>query len=371
MIVSNMLKNNQITIEELKEKYGLDIKEYSDRYIFNYNQIDSYKYRFDPIVCECRALILDKDYNILHRSFDRFFNYNEDPNTTNFNIQNAICDEKLDGTLIGIYFDNSKWCISTRKMAFAEGEIKTKLNFKNINTFNELINYYFKNELDIFYKHANINYSYIFEFVSPDNRIVTVYNEPRLVLLAVRNKLSGEYLDRKEEGKKVFWKWYPKEYKFQSFTDIIDTLSKLPSDYEGYVCNLNNWRIKIKNPAYLAIHNLRTNNELNENAIIHLVHNMEYDEYLSYYPEDKEYFNPYINIYLNMFNYLDNEYDKYKNIETQKDFALSIIKHPFKHILFKMREKNIDSKNVIYNEIKLDSAIINLYKSFYKLNLFK
>ena len=33
----------------------------------------------------------------------------------------------------------------------------------------------------------------IFEFIAPDNRIVISYEEPKLILLALRNNLSGMY----------------------------------------------------------------------------------------------------------------------------------------------------------------------------------
>ena len=59
------------SLEKLKNEFGIVVKEYPDLYVLNYDQIESPK--LNDIVRECRGLILDKDYNIALRSFDRFF----------------------------------------------------------------------------------------------------------------------------------------------------------------------------------------------------------------------------------------------------------------------------------------------------------
>lgn len=67
-------------LSALTEKLGIAVKPFitpsgDTLYLLDYNQIDSPK--TDPIVCECRSLIIDSDYNVVSRSFDRFFNYSE------------------------------------------------------------------------------------------------------------------------------------------------------------------------------------------------------------------------------------------------------------------------------------------------------
>mgnify|MGYP003565423402 CR=1 FL=1 len=50
------LKNH--TYKDIKNEFGIKVKEYDDRIVLNYSQINSPKYH--PIVKECRALILSK-----------------------------------------------------------------------------------------------------------------------------------------------------------------------------------------------------------------------------------------------------------------------------------------------------------------------
>ena len=110
-----------------KEPFNLTIRDYPDHGIMtlNYSQIDSPKN--DPIIRECRALILENKppYNVVSRAFDRFYNFGECQRTSEWEsskINNAKVVEKIDGSLIPAYYFDDKWNVSTRKMAFAEGE---------------------------------------------------------------------------------------------------------------------------------------------------------------------------------------------------------------------------------------------------------
>lgn len=96
MLVIDFIKEHGL--EKLQEELHIVVSDYPDRVVLNYSQIASPK--LDPIVRECRALILRKsDWSIMSRSFDRFFNYGEDQNSDSFDITKATCAEKMDGCL--------------------------------------------------------------------------------------------------------------------------------------------------------------------------------------------------------------------------------------------------------------------------------
>ena len=147
--VQKYLKENWL--EKLKEEFGIVVTQYEDRVVLNYNQIESP--RFIKLVDECRGLILKKDtWEVMAMSFVRFYNLGEgsDPkdgldvqrissNKTDdchlfreFNIANTIIQEKLDGSIISLYWDNNDWCVSTRKLAFAEGQTNLGRSFKEV-----------------------------------------------------------------------------------------------------------------------------------------------------------------------------------------------------------------------------------------------
>ena len=110
----------------LTEQYGIKVRKYPEDNIvlLDYDQIESPKTH--PIVIECRSLILAMDtLEVVSRKFDRFFNLGEAPELyQDFDFDSAVVMEKADGSLIGVYFNphTSRWEVSTRGMAKAEGE---------------------------------------------------------------------------------------------------------------------------------------------------------------------------------------------------------------------------------------------------------
>ncbi len=364
MKVLDMLINNEISLNELHDVYGIKINSYSDRLVLNYTQIDSAKYKYHPIVRECRQLILARDYSqVLHRSFDRFFNLGEDPDSKKFNILNSTCDEKIDGSLIGLYWDGSKWCFCSKSMAFAEGQLITPSKYAS---YSDILNgeFNFKNV----FNNANKNYSYLFELASIYDIHVTKYSDSKLYLLAVRDKDSGEYIDRYSEGRRIGWDTFPKTYHFNTIDEILYNVKNLPSSNEGYVCVYNNWRIKIKNPSHVAIANL-LDSELTVNNIIDIVHKCEEDEYLAYFPSFKQLFDPYVNIRLSMPEYFKRIFDD-KYSDSKKDFANNISAYPsaIKSILFRMYANNANFTKIYKSlpAVHVSNLYSQLYSIFYK-----
>ena len=81
--------------------------------------------KMNPVVLECRALILSyPEAQVVARSFDRFFNQNEEGvDNGAFIFHDSWCMSKYDGSLILFYHcpQTKRWEIATRGRAFAEG----------------------------------------------------------------------------------------------------------------------------------------------------------------------------------------------------------------------------------------------------------
>ena len=181
--------------EELGIKYKLYEVEGKELIVLNYCQIDSPKTH--PIVIECRGTILEKTEDgiqVVCKPFDRFFNYGEALNVTeDFQLSRAEVLEKVDGSLIKVYYWNGSWRIATRGTAFAESENYTGKVFLDMVL--ETLGFSSLEELsDRLDGHLFHGYTYLFEFISPENRIVTPYKSSELVFLgAVCNELYIEY----------------------------------------------------------------------------------------------------------------------------------------------------------------------------------
>ncbi|MGK7930464.1 MAG: RNA ligase [Microcystaceae cyanobacterium] len=325
-------------IARLTDELGITVKAYDNLYVLNYSQIDSPKTH--PVVIECRGLIINKNWEVVSRSFDRFFNYGECADIdAQLDFSQAYCYEKKDGSLIKLAYYEGSWRISTRGTAYAESAIGAwnmtfealaldALGLKTIPQLNDLMNE----------SGANQDVTYIFELTSPYNRIVTRYDSTTLWFLAARHR-NGEYV-KADEVIVNLGTPKPKVYKFSSVEDCLQTTASLEDLEEGYVVYLDNTPIsKIKSPKYVAIHRIRGELGLTPKRIMQLILTNEQAEYLQYFPEDEQYLTPYRQALSELMELLETTYAKVKDIEVQKDFALAIQDFPYKSVLFQARKQ--------------------------------
>jgi hypothetical protein len=332
----------------LTEQFGITVGDYPDYVVLNYSQIDSPKH--NPMVDECRALILDRHtLQPLARGFDRFYNHGEDQRSKEFPFTQAIALEKVDGSLILIWWNPylNRWNASTRKMAHAEGTTSFGSSYHDL-----VVKALSGQSLDTVFGDFQKDRTFIFELVSPESRVVTPYPDYALYALCVRETVSG--IEHPEEVAAVAEAIsdslpdgsapvrVPRLFKFGSIEAALKAADALPAMEEGYVWYTNTdsgiWRLKVKNPAYLAIAHLRNNGDLSLGRVARLVLMGDEEEYLSYFEEDRKFFQPYIDARDLMWKDLEKVWEENQGIESQKDFALKVKGYPFAHILFARRK---------------------------------
>lgn len=340
MKVLQYIKEN--SIQKLNEEFGIMVKLYEEGlYVLNYDQINSPK--ANPIVMECRGLIIDHSFNIVSRSLDRFFNLGEQPDTqAHLDWSKAECAEKVDGSLIKIYNWKDVWYCSTRGTAFAE----SNCNFGD--TFKSLIFKALDCDDEIEFQHLcnlwlDSDWTYILEVTCRENRVVKSYDGYTLHYLASRHNQSGEFGDDYEkQAALMIGAREINTFKFSSVDDCINTAKHLPDLEEGYVVYQDGKPVcKVKSPAYVAVHHIRGEG-LSPKRIMQLVLINEQDEYLNYFPEDENFFTPYVEGLQELLNDIVVVYDRFEGIIEQKEFALSVKDYPFSGVLFQARQKKKD-----------------------------
>jgi hypothetical protein len=240
-------------------------------------------------------------------------------------------------------------------MAFAEG----------INTQGFCFNDLFRQVVDFsIFDNVNTELTMIFEMVSPKNRIVKRYEQDDVYLLAVRNKKTGEEyndVELKEFAYKLGLK-VPKVYPFNSEDAVFSAFKDIDPFDEGFVCvnYETKHRIKIKNPSYVAIAHLRENGVISPKRIAILVMEQDHEEYLNIFPEDAQFFNPYIDAFERMKEDIHNAQAQFSSIAEQKEFALAIQHLPVKSILFQLR-KGLQLAAVL-DKLSVDSKLNLLEK---------
>jgi RNA ligase len=142
--------------------------------IWNYSESVQYEKKWDEITLSCRGLVTDNDGNIVARPFSKFFNYEE---LTAEQIPNEYFDvyEKMDGSLGVLFNYNGEWILATRGSFTSEQSIKGR----------QLLEKYDYNRL-------NPNYTYLFEIIYPENRIVCSYDFEDLILLGMIHTETGD-----------------------------------------------------------------------------------------------------------------------------------------------------------------------------------
>ncbi len=115
----------------------------------------------------------------------------------------------------------------------------------------------------------------IFELVGPNNRVVVKYSLTDLILIRLRNNVTGEYVDIEERGLNI-----PHKYNF-SLRDLISLKSEL-IDMEGWIVEfLDGQKVKIKTDWYLSLHRIYTDYSQREDYLIDLILDEKIDDILS------------------------------------------------------------------------------------------
>lgn len=341
------LQNGVVTLDQLKLEYGIIVKDYEDRIVLNYNQIESPKAH--PYVVQSRGIILRKGtFEILCLPFDRFFNFGEVVDHSQIiDFNKAECHQKVDGSLIKIYWDGLKWCIATRGTAFAEAPV----NGWDL-TFKDLVLKALDCEDDAEFQlrcmfNLTFQTTYLFEITAMENRVVTVYQGYTLWWLATRHH-DGNYLSTPHSVEGLGAK-FPERYTFGNIEECLNTAKSLPDLQEGYVVYQDGQPVcKIKSPAYVAIHHLRGEG-LNPKRIAELVLTNEQDEYLKYFPEDKVYIQPYVDQLKKIYGEIVVVAIVCKDIEDQKEFALKVKDLPYSGVLFQWKKDKTQDLRDIFN----------------------
>lgn len=333
MKIQEFIKQNDNWEQILAEKpYCLKIKKDDEYTLLSYDQIKSDFY--NEIVRECRGIILEnKTLEPVCIPFYKFGNYGEGY-VPNIDWNSARTQEKVDGSLIKVWFHNGKWRVSTNGTIDAYkceiGQVDLLKLDCPYKYFGELFDKA-KENVGLDFEKLNKDYTYMFELVSPYNKVVIEYKEIAIYHIGTRNNRTLEELDIDIGVKK------PQQFTLYTLEECLESASKLPYNEEGYVVVDKDWnRIKIKSPQYVAVHHIKNNGDVNIASIVQLIRTNEIGEFLTYFAEYTNNVNiiksKINNILLSLNNGLLEIKDK--EFATQKDFALAVKDRPFSAFFF-------------------------------------
>lgn len=309
--------------------------------IYNYSRECAFEKKWDEITLSMRGTILDAEGNLIAKGFDKFFNMEE---LTSIPNEPFEVFEKMDGSLGILFYYSGEWILCTRGSFTSEQAIKGMEIFKQ--------------KYDL--KELGIMYTYLFEIIYPENRIVIDYNgEEKLTLLTIYNILSEReisYYGLQSHSKQIGCDLVTK---YDGMKDYKTLKSLVENNHEGFVIKFESGlRMKIKGEDYVRLHKLMTNFSNVDiwealkagDDIGKLLENVpdEFDEWVrnTIVELQKQY---------KIIEQSAKEWFVILNNPIKKDFALSVQKHAnhIAPILYKMYD-NKDYSGIIYRYIRPD-----------------
>ncbi len=327
---------------EIREEvlHCITAKSKGDMWLYNYND-NLHLERNHPLLVKCRGLVVRKNGQILNYPFDRFFNEWEKEHAE-IDWGTAEIQEKIDGSLICVFWHADDWEITTRGSFYPNKDAETD--------FAELFKKHFS-EFD----NLDREHCYMFELVTKQNIIVTHYENEAIYLVGARNlktlkETSGKALD---DMAVLLGALRPKRFSAKNTEECRKLFELFREDEEGLVlvdADFN--RIKIKQDSYIKLSRIKM---LNKQDLFNYILGRETieAEYLARLPEVQEeislmrkQWENVLSQAVSTFQHIKSkcadasqrrEASKNTGVNNQrKEFALQALKYPYPGMLFAM-----------------------------------
>lgn len=328
-----------------KDPFNLHINAKDNLVIFKYNQFNS---DFsNKIVKESRGIILEKGtWNIVAHPFDKFFNYGE-IYAYNLILDDSYVVEKVDGSIIKVYFYDGEWRVATNGTIDADDASNMDgISFSKI--FFDVVS---KEDFEKLTAEFSPNLTYMFELVHPSNQIVVDYEGVKELVFIGLKENDGELRDFnifhksiKKKYEKMFKGYsirFPRLFDLKDVKDvselseIADKENEKGNGFEGFIVvqfkdDLVVGRVKVKSPKYVHLHHVATGEGVTNNLVGVLLDNEEeeFEVYLDKLPDSvKEEYKLLKKRYFELIEYLSKEGEYYRKRApemSRKELALEI-----------------------------------------------
>lgn len=240
---------------------------------YNISNGDSFATPFEK---ECRGITFDRDGKIVSRPLHKFFNLAE---------RDEVLPQNLDWDSVTAVFDKMDGSMITAGVFHGEVFVKSKKSFESDVAVAALAYIRANQKYYDFIKHcADLDLTPIFEYTSPNNRIVLRYDDEKMTLLHVRHNITGEYHTPAESAALAQSFDIPVNVPlFGKGFDLAELLTSLNTveGIEGYVIQFASGEmVKVKTRWYVNLHHAVT--FVRERDIARLVLSEKIDDYIAF-----------------------------------------------------------------------------------------
>ena len=367
MLILELMNSNPNWMDIIQEEpYFIKIKRDGDYILLEYNQLAS---DFnEPLVRECRGSIFRQEgaeWVCVCYPFSKFGNVGE-AYVPKINWETAIVTEKIDGSLMKMWYDRDKWHLSTNGTIDAFKAPLGDFGMSFGDYFCEILATNFSGccMTDIDAERAfgflcqslDKRLCYMFEMVGPKNRVVIEYEEPCIYLLGARDMTTFEEVDINFYFRHACLR-VPEQYHLRTLEDCIAAAEKMSKDEEGFVvCDGFFNRVKIKSPEYLIAAQLRNNGVITRRRLLQIIWDGKLDDFVSYCPTYKaeaeamldKYFDFYDRLYC-----LKKQFAQYKSLSRHEYWELAKKYGHHSYFIMKNYDVDLSVEDYLNNQVKL------------------
>lgn len=312
--------------------------------LLKYNQI--FSPMGEPIVQECRGLILDenRDWAVVSHPFHKFFNAGE-PGAAPISWKTARVLEKLDGSLMSLYFYDGAWQVASSGTPDASGAMSGRPEVAMAQIFREVWR-------DLGLKLPPEEFAgwwFGFELMTPWNQVVVQHPSAKIVAIGARNP----------EGDEVWPADLPfgwpcaASFPLGDLDAVLSAAACIPKGRgEGFVvCDEGFRRVKIKSPGYVALHQLR--DRLSTPRLLEIVRRGEIEEVVAYFPLLAPHFADISARYDALIAQVEADFEAVRIIETPREFAETAKIRVCSAALFALRSGKANSAREFFTAFNL------------------
>ncbi|MDQ6908425.1 MAG: 2'-5' RNA ligase [Chloroflexota bacterium] len=242
-----------------------------DLSIYNYTDKAQYARVWNPETLACRGLIMDGAHHVVARPFPKFFNYAElVAQGAQLPAEEFTVTEKVDGSLGILYFDGEGQPTLATRGSFTSAQALRGTHLLR------------SKYGDVAFERA---YTYLFEIIYPENRIVVDYGTMEdVVLLAAIHTESGREVSY--DALRAMAGPLPVVTRYDGIRDVDQLAAMEKENREGFVVFFRTGeRFKVKFAEYVRLHRLVTGT--NARAIWDVLrHHQSFDDLLERVPDE-------------------------------------------------------------------------------------
>ncbi|PBB19136.1 hypothetical protein CK219_13535 [Mesorhizobium sp. WSM4313] len=210
-------------LPHIQGNIGFFLTRFDDYDVIDYGFVGDDTFR-SPMALECRGLKFDKDGRLIARPFHKFFNLGERqrPEDIDWTVPHVVLS-KLDGSMVHPCVVRGELVFMTRMGVTAQSSAALKHADEDIRSLSKWA--------------VEAGITALFEFTSPENRVVIAYDQPSLTLLAARDNRTGRYSTHQELQSLADQFDVPLIPSLQMTTPTRDfvTIARSEEGIEGYV----------------------------------------------------------------------------------------------------------------------------------------